>query len=144
VVPDVDAGARPGLTPSLGRFALGALLAPLAGGIAALATLITYRLIEKETLMEAFEASLVMATIALVICAVYTIVLGTAVLVYMRVTGRRPALQTAIAVAILSGAAPWWLLLLLEQSAEGLVLAVLATVCGLATAWTFWRVAIGA
>ena len=144
MVPDVDAGARPSLKPSLGRFALAALLAALAGGIAAFVLGVAYRLNERDALTDAASGSLVMAAIALGICAVYTIVLGTGVFVYMRVTGRTPALQTAIVVAVLSGAVPFWLLLIPEQSAEGLVVAVFATVCGLATAWTFWRVAIAA
>ena len=145
MVPDVDAGASPSLKPSLGRFALAALLAALAGAIAAFVMTVGFRLIERDTLLEAAHGSLVMAMIAFAICAVYVIGLGTAVMIYMRVTGRAPALRTAMVVALLSGPAPWCLLLILEQSAaEGLVVAVVATVCGLATAWTFWRVAIAA
>ena len=58
MVPDVDAGASPSLKPSLGRFALAALLAALAGGIAAFVLGVAYRLNERDALTDAASGSL--------------------------------------------------------------------------------------
>jgi hypothetical protein len=136
----------PTTQPALGRYAISALLAAIAGGVTAFVnTLIFVVFIGKpreQALSEALQIGSWVALWALIICAAYAFVLGAAVYAYVRATKRVPSLTAAIVIALLLGAIPFAVGPSPTSGPERFFLPIVAVNCSIATAWAFWRGAL--
>jgi amino acid transporter len=134
----------------IARFALAMVFASLAGAVAAfIATFVFVFFVGKTSernLVDASQLGWVVAFWALMICAVYALVVGFGVYAYVRATRRVPSLAVAIIVALLIGAIPFGVASMHNETppfeALQLFFPILAIVCSIATAWTFWRGAL--
>lgn len=127
------------------RFLMAIVAAPLAGGAAAfLAGVILGTIFDRKMAMESVRASWAIAFWAVIICAVYTLIVGLIAFIYSRIRHRPPTLTTAIVIAIAVGVIPWTVASWNEPTLGGkFALPALAALCAVATSWTFWRVAFG-
>lgn len=130
------------------RFFAGVVLAPLAGALAGFLAVMLGSLVagseHERTLSGAAAAASFLGFWALLICFAYTIVVGSAAYAYARWRGRRLSLGVAIVVGVLVGAIPFGFAAVVgrDLTGEALMFPALALLCSIATAWTFWRVAL--
>jgi hypothetical protein len=136
------------------NFPLAFVLAIVAGGLAAfLSSLIILMMIGTEkdkTLAGAMTASSLIAMYATFISACYTLIIGTAVVIYVRTTHRVPSLASALVVGMVTGVVPFVAPPVLQyiRDTSGpskfdlFMLPALAITASLAVAWTFWRVGL--
>lgn len=73
---------------------------------------------------------------ALVVCAVFTTVIGVCVVMYVELSGHIPSLLSALAIGFLVAVSVFLLLQDLDRSS--LSLTAFAGMCSLPTAWSFW------
>jgi hypothetical protein len=130
------------------RLLVAIALAPIAGALAGFLAVMIGSLIagsapSERTLLGAAGSASFLGFWALLICFVYTIVVGSAAYAYARWRGRRLSLGVALIVGILVGAIPIGIASVAGRdiTGEALMFPALALLCSLATAWTFWRVA---
>jgi hypothetical protein len=125
------------------RFVLAVLLAPLAGGAAAFITSFIVILFgDRHSFKEGITSGSALAVWALIICFVYTLIVGTIAFVYARVRKQTPSLAVAMIVAFVTGVVPFAIISFTDQGASlvgALAFPALAAVCAAATAWAFWR-----
>ena len=99
----------------------------------------------EKTFAGAMTAASLIAWYAAFICAVYTILIGIGVVVYVKNTGRVPSLRTALIIAIVTGVLPWVIAAIMQGNRskfDVIMMPVLALGAALAAAWTFWRVGL--
>ena len=124
------------------------MLAPIAGALAgSLPVLIASLFVgsgHERTLSGAAASAGFLGFYALLICFVYTVVVGSAAYAYARLRRRRLSLAAALTVGIVTGAIPWSIAAVVGRDLRGeaLIFPVLVLLCTVATAWTFWRVAL--
>ena len=135
------------------NFPLAFFLAILAGGLAAFITsLVIIVLMGNEgekSFAGAFTAASLIAWYATFISACYTLIIGIAVVIYVRMTHRVPSLLSALVVGIVAGVLPWVappVLQYIRQTSPSkfdlFMMPALAIASSLAVAWTFWRVGL--
>lgn len=130
------------------RFLTALAVAPLAGALAGFLPVMVVSLFagneHERTLAGAASSAAFFGFYALVICIAYTLVVGSGAYAYARLRGRQLSLTVAIVVALVAGALPWSILMVSgrDLAGEALMFPALALLCSLATAWTFWRIAL--
>jgi hypothetical protein len=130
------------------RFLSALVLAPIAGALAGFLAVMIGSLIagteHERTLVGAAASASFLGFWALLICFAYTLVAGSAAYAYARMRQRRLSLALALTVAIVCGAIPFGAAAVAGRSLNGeaLMFPALALLCSVATAWTFWRVAL--
>jgi hypothetical protein len=130
------------------RFLAALVLAPVAGALAGFLAVMIGSLFagnaHERTLSGAATSASFLGFWALLICFVYTVVVGSAAYAYARWRGRRLSLAAALTVGIVVGAVPFSIAAVAGRSltGEALIFPALALLCSIATAWTFWRVAL--
>jgi len=130
------------------RFFAALVLAPIVGALAgSLALMIGALLVaddHERTLYGAAWVAGLFGFWALLICFAYTVVIGSAAFACARLQHRRLPLDFALSMAILCGAIPFSTIAVLGNGFTGqaLIFLAMAFVCSIATAWTFWRVAL--
>ena len=127
------------------------LLAPFAGAVTAILlyagiALFTSEL-SAETLSLLGKVLLAIGAGALIVCAFLTAVAGGLAAGYVRWRRRVPSLPWALAIGFVIGAGVFGLLELKARGAsevdpETLIYAAYAGICGLFTAWAFWRLGL--
>jgi hypothetical protein len=133
---------------SWGRYFSALAIAPLAGALAGFLPVLIASLFlgneHERTFAGAAMSASFLGFYALLICFAYTAVIGSAAYAYARMRGRRLSLWVALVVGIVTGAIPWSIAAVAGRSltGEALMFPALALLCSLATAWTFWRVAL--
>jgi uncharacterized membrane protein len=132
--------------PSLSRFIGALLLAPMAGGAAGFVATFSISLFgDRQNWKDAVTASSLIGFWALIICCVYVLIVGTVAYVYARMTQRTLSLAVAMIVGIVTGVVPFAIASFMEEGATflgAMAFPALAAVCAVATAWTFWRLAL--
>ena len=130
-------------------FAGALVAAPIAGGVAAfVATFVTFLVLRgagEPLFPGGARGSLVFAISATLICLAYVLLVGTPAYVYTRVTRRSLPLAVAITVGLIVGVLPFALpssFSFNESLGSLLSIPLLAAICAVATAWTFWRLAL--
>jgi len=133
----------------LSRFAGAVLAAPVAGGLAAYtATFIVAGFLALRRNEPLFPGTVQVSSIlfywALLICLAYVLVLGTLAYALTRMRRRTLSLATAIAIGLLAGVVPFAIASFDhgESIPSALPFPLLAALCAVATAWTFWRLAL--
>jgi hypothetical protein len=130
------------------RFLIALVLAPVAGALAGFLPLMVGSLFagneHERTLRGAAASASFVGIYALVICIAYTLVVGSAAFAYARLRGRQLSLTVAIIVAFVVGAIPWSILMVSgrDLAGEAMIFPAVALLCSVATAWTFWRIAL--
>ena len=133
---------------SWGRYFTALVMAPIAGALAGFLPVLIASLFignaHERTFAGAATSASFLAFYALLICFVYTAVVGSAAYAYARMRGRRLSLAAALVVGIVTGAIPFSIAAMAGRSltGEAMMFPALALLCSLATAWTFWRVAL--
>jgi len=101
---------------------------------------------KERTFAGAMTAAALIACYAAFICAVYTLLIGIGVVVYVRNTRRVPSLRAALVTAMLAGGVPFVAAPLIQRNAatkfDLVLLPALAITSAIATAWTFWRIGL--
>jgi hypothetical protein len=130
------------------RFFGALVLAPIAGALAGFLPVMVASLFfgsgHDRTLAGATTSAGFLGIYALAICFVYTAVVGSAAYAYARLRRRRLSLAVALTVAVVTGAIPWSIAAVAgrDLTGEALIFPVLVLLCSVATAWTFWRIAL--
>jgi hypothetical protein len=135
------------------NFPLAFFLAILAGGLAAfLTSLVIIVLMGAEgekTFPGAFTAASLIAWYALFVSTCYVLIIGIAVVIYVRMTHRVPSLLSALVVGIVTGVLPWVAPPVLQyirntspSKFDLFMMPALAVASSIAAAWTFWRVGL--
>ena len=135
------------------NFPLAFLLAILAGGLAAflvsLAIIVTMGHEGEKTFAGAITAASLIAVYATVITVCYVLIIGFAVVIYVRMTNRVPSLATAIVVGLVTGVLPFVAPPVLQyirntspSKFDLFLMPALAIGSSIAVAWTFWRVGL--
>jgi len=130
------------------RFFAALVLSPVAGALAGFLAVMIGSLIagteHERTLPGAALSASIVGAWALLICFAYTVIVGSAAFAYVRMRQRRLSLAVALVVAIVCGAIPWSIAAVSGRSlaGEALMFPALVLLCSVATAWTFWRVAL--
>ena len=136
-------------TRSFGRFALGLLLAPIAG--AAASFLLAYAFVfaagtpAEKTLAGGWHIAVFVGYWTFLICLAYTLVVGSAAYAYTTLRRRRLSAVFALIAGLIVGAPFVFIFLSREPNAlsgQSLFFPALAVVCSLVTAWTFWAIAL--
>jgi amino acid permease len=134
---------------SFGRFALGLLVAPLAG--AATSFILAYVFAfaagtpAERTPSGGWHIAIFVAWWTFLICLAYTIVVGSAAYAYVTLRRRRLSAIFAMIAGLVVGAPFVFIFLSRESdmlSGKSLFFPALAVICSLVTAWTFWAVAL--
>lgn len=124
------------------------VLAPAAGALAGFLAVMLGELFagseHERTISGAAMSASFVGFWALLICFVYTAVVGTLAFSYARWRGRPLSLALALIVGIVAGAIPFSIAAVAgrDLTGEALLFPALALLCSMATAWTFWRVAL--
>jgi len=132
----------------LSRFAAAVVVAPIAGAITAfVATFFVFLFVRRagEPIHpDGAKAAAIFSFWALLICLVYVVVIGTLAYLYTRITGRGLSLTTALVVGLIAGVIPFAIPSFgrSESLNSAIAFPALAAVCAIATAWTFWKVAL--
>jgi len=130
------------------RFFGALVLAPIAGALAGFLPVMIGSLFvgtgHERTLSGAAWTASFLGVYALLICFAYTVVVGSAAYAYARLGRRRLSLAVALTVGIVTGAIPWSIAAVAGRDLRGeaLIFPALVLLCTVATAWTFWRVAL--
>ena len=130
------------------RFLAALVLAPVAGALAGFLSVLIASLFvgsgHERTLSGATASASFLGFYALLICFVYTAVVGSAAYAYARRRRRRLSLAVALTVAVVTGAIPWSIAAVAgrDLTGEALIFPALVLLCSVATAWTFWRIAL--
>jgi len=135
------------------NFPLAFFLAVLAGGLASFLTSLVIILMMgnegEKTFAGAFTAASLIALYATVISVCYVLIIGIAVVIYVRMTHRVPSLATAIVVGLITGVLPFVAPPVLQyirrtdpSKFDLLLMPALAIASSIAVAWTFWRVGL--
>jgi hypothetical protein len=131
------------------RFLSALVLAPLAGGLAGFLTGIGFVLfIGKESERNWRDASTLGSFLgfwSLLICLAYVLIIGSAAYAWARLQQRPLSLAVALIVGFVVGVVPFTIISFRKGeglSREALLFPLLALICSIATAWTFWRVAL--
>ena len=130
------------------RFWNALVLAPAAGAFAGFLAVMLGALFagseHERTIPGAAGAASFLAFWALLVCFVYTAVVGSLAFAYARRRGRPLSLATALITGIVAGAVPFSIAAVAgrDLTGEALMFPALALLCTIATAWTFWRVAL--
>jgi hypothetical protein len=129
------------------RFFSALVLAPVAGALAGFLAVMLGALFagseHERTLFGAAASASFLGFWALLICFVYTAVVGSLAFAYARWRGRPLSLTVALITGIVAGAIPFSIAAVAgrDLTGEALMFPALALLCSIATAWTFWRVA---
>ena len=135
------------------NFPLAFFLAILAGGLAAFLTaLVILGLMGTEgekTLKGALTAASLIGWYATFISTCYVLIIGLAVVIYVRTAHRVPSLATALMVGLVTGVLPFVAPPVLQyirntspSKFDLFLMPALAIASSLAVAWTFWRVGL--
>ena len=135
------------------NFPLAFLLAILAGGLAAFLTALAILALMgtegEKTLAGALTAASLIAWYATFISACYVLIIGIAVVIYVRMTHRVPSLASAIVVGLVTGVLPFVAPPVLQyvrntnpSKFDLFLMPALAIASSIAVAWTFWRVGL--
>jgi hypothetical protein len=134
---------------SFGRFALGLLVAPLAGAAASMVMAYVFVLLagtaSERTMAGSWRLAIFVAFWTFCICLAYTIVVGSAAYAYVTLRRRRLSAIFAMIAGLVVGA-PFIFIFLSRDSellsGKSLFFPALAVICSLVTAWAFWAVAL--